>query len=312
MVLHQQVLYSCGQAILFWSAVQLSKEIDLPLLLLETPSVSALKLGVKDNTENFNMKLFLLMALFVANDVAASPAICNECLGSDEASCSAQQKDDQFCATDRDSLGTTHCATAVGKYQDDISGNVSDVFFRGCFDCASKKEACFALGGFLKGDEHWTLLQCEIECCTSVNCNTQVPTLSENAITVFTPNVSGPGECYGCFESGASSCDKGKDQTCATDGDSLGTTHCGSAVGKYRDEDGKIQQGFWRGCINCEDKKAACAAIGGFLKDEERWSLLQCEIECCTGRKCNPQVPTLPSTSKKMLLWTICINDHCI
>ncbi|XP_078376522.1 putative skeletal organic matrix protein 2 [Oculina patagonica] len=243
------------------------------------------------------MKLCLLIALFVANDVAASPTKCNECVGTDEASCSAQQKDNQVCATDRNSLGTIHCATAVGKIRDDKSGNVSDVFFRGCFDCASKKEACFALGGFLKGDEHLTLLQCEIECCTSDNCNTQVPTLSENAITVFTPNVSGPGECLECLEKEASSCRDKRDMTCATDKDSLGTTHCGSGVGKYRDEDGNIQQGFWRGCINCEDKKAACAAVGGYLKDEERWSLLQCEIECCTGRNCNTQFPTLSPTS---------------
>ena len=71
---------------------------------------------------------------------AASPTVCNECLGADAAtaSCTRKQKDDQVCASDRKSLGTTHCASAVGKYRDDNSGNVSDVFFRGCFDCASE------------------------------------------------------------------------------------------------------------------------------------------------------------------------------
>ena len=41
------------------------------------------------------------------------------------------------------------------------------------------------------------------------------------------------------------------------------------------------------------DKKAACAAIGGALKAREGWSLEKCEIECCTGNKCNTQTPVL-------------------
>ena len=45
MVLHQQVFYVCGQAILVWSAMQLSEELDLLLLLLETLSIFALKLA---------------------------------------------------------------------------------------------------------------------------------------------------------------------------------------------------------------------------------------------------------------------------
>ena len=57
---------------------------------------------------------------------------------------------------------------------------------------SGKKDACFALGGFLKGkdddDPLINLLQCEIDCCTGNNCNTQVPTLSPNAIDVFTPS----------------------------------------------------------------------------------------------------------------------------
>ena len=40
-------------------------------------------------------------------------------------------------------------------------------------------------------------------------------------------------------------------QTCATDASSLGTTHCGSAAGKYRDRLGNISVGVVRGCINC-------------------------------------------------------------
>ena len=56
------------------------------------------------------------------------------------------------------------------------------------FVISEKKEACFALGGALKAREFWTLLKCELECCTDIDCNTQTPTLSGNAITVFTPD----------------------------------------------------------------------------------------------------------------------------
>ena len=57
---------------------------------------------------------------------------------------------------------------------------------------SGKKDACFALGGYLKGNDDdkdpvINLLQCEIDCCTGRDCNTQVPTLSPNAIDVFTP-----------------------------------------------------------------------------------------------------------------------------
>ena len=37
----------------------------------------------------------------------------------------------------QNSLGSSHCASAFGKYRDS-SGNVRDVFYRGCIDCAGK------------------------------------------------------------------------------------------------------------------------------------------------------------------------------
>ena len=51
-----------------------------------------------------------------------------------------------------------------------------------------KKAACFALAGALKAREFWTITQCEIECCTDKDCNTQAPTLSKDAIPVFKPD----------------------------------------------------------------------------------------------------------------------------
>ena len=40
------------------------------------------------------------------------------------------------------------------------------------------------------------------------------------------------------------------------------------------------------------DKKAACAAVGGFLKGDRRQSLtqLECAVECCTVDDCNKDI----------------------
>ncbi|KAL9967602.1 hypothetical protein ACROYT_G025864 [Oculina patagonica] len=148
-----------------------------------------------------------------------------------------------------------------------------------------KKAACFAVGGALKARMFWTLVKCEIKCCTGNNCKTQTPILSQAAITVFTPDAAGPRRCHACAERDANQ----KSQTCTTDQNSLGITHCASVVGKYRDKDGETQDGFIWGCIDC----AACFALGGALKARKFETLLKCEIECCTGYDCNTQNVTL-------------------
>jgi len=230
------------------------------------------------------------------NDGAKDVTTCNHCMERNEASCSSTQKR-QICPLDQKSLGTSHCGSAVGKYRNQ-NGLVQDFFYRGCFDCKDKKAACFALGGYYKGDVnnvgHTTLLQCDIECCSSSYCNYQKPSLLPAAVTVFTPTVSGPAQCNVCLEKDATSCSKNQQiQVCATNPYSLGTTHCGSAVGRYWDSKGNSVNGFFRGCINCADKKAACAALGGFRKNVQKWTQLECEIECCTGELCNTHIPTL-------------------
>ena len=53
-----------------------------------------------------------------------------------------------------------------------------------------KTAACFFLGGYLRNRGR-ILLQCKIECCSIDNCNTQIPTLSQDAVTVFSPNGNG-------------------------------------------------------------------------------------------------------------------------
>ena len=55
------------------------------------------------------------------------------------------------------------------------------------FSFQIKKAACYSLGGYLKYEERDTLLQCEIECCNSSRCNTQNVSLTQDAVTVFTP-----------------------------------------------------------------------------------------------------------------------------
>ena len=56
---------------------------------------------------------------------------------------------------------------------------------------SDKRAACFALGGYYKGDVknvgHTTLLQCDLHCCNGSNCNDQKPSLMPAAVTVFTP-----------------------------------------------------------------------------------------------------------------------------
>ena len=58
--------------------------------------------------------------------------------------------------------------------------------------------------------------------------------------------------CNSCMERDASTCSKTQtSQICALSSKSLGSSHCGSAVGKYRDEFGNFKEGFIRGCIEC-------------------------------------------------------------
>ena len=62
-------------------------------------------------------------------------------------------------------------------------------------------------------------------------------------------------KCYQCYGNNAATCLAiRRTQICTLGPISFGTTHCGSAVGKYRDQSGKIMDGFYQGCINCTGK----------------------------------------------------------
>ena len=79
--------------------------------------------------------------------------------------------------------------------------------------------------------------------------------LSNLFIIRFYSPVSGPSQCNVCLESNSTDCFKNQQtQVCATNPYSLGTTHCASAVGKYRNSKGNVVEGFFRGCINCAGK----------------------------------------------------------
>jgi len=46
--------------------------------------------------------------------------------------------------------------------------------------------------------------------------------------------------------------------------------------------------------LSLADEKTACAAIGGLLKEVQKWNVVRCVAVCCTGNKCKTQNPTLP------------------
>ncbi|KAJ7382544.1 hypothetical protein OS493_034435 [Desmophyllum pertusum] len=118
------------------------------------------------------------------------------------------------------------------------------------------------------------------------------------ALFCFIENAvdAGPTECYSCTDVDAATCSANqKSQTCATDPNSLGITHCGTMVGIFKNhsKSGNEFEGIFRGCINCADKEAACFALGGAFKASKVWILQACKLECCTGNNCNTQTPPL-------------------
>ena len=54
----------------------------------------------------------------------------------------------------------------------------------------------------------------------------------------------------------------------------------------------RLKKTKWHFLIIALDTKAACFSLGGYLKRENSWTLLECEIDCCTGKNCNMQIPT--------------------
>jgi len=112
----------------------------------------------------------------------------------------------------------------------------------------SRKALYAAVGEFYKASRGWFLMQGEIICCTGDNCNTVAPSLP--------PAGAQYRHCNYCLEPDAATCSANqRNQICATDRESFGTSHCASALVKYEDGDGKVQSAFMRGCINCASKK---------------------------------------------------------
>lgn len=85
----------------------------------------------------------------------------------------------------------------------------------------------------------------------------------------------------------------------------LGTTHCYTAVGRYKFLNGSqdIHTGISRGCINCPDEEKACAALVAAFNAQfrNRTQTLDCNIKCCTGDNCNNHNITVipPKTTRK-------------
>jgi len=91
--------------------------------------------GVNDSKKKIKKDTYSLSCFFFLLEGADLPT-CNYCSENDAASCSRNERP-EICALDPNSLGTTHCGTAVGKYLDS-SGNEQNLFYRGCFDSAGE------------------------------------------------------------------------------------------------------------------------------------------------------------------------------
>ncbi|KAL9987825.1 hypothetical protein ACROYT_G002193 [Oculina patagonica] len=81
----------------------------------------------------------------------------------------------------------------------------------------------------------------------------------------------------------------------------LGQTHCFTAAGRYRYLDGsqEIHTGVARGCIDCSNKTAACEVLAAAFNSYQNWTLLDCNIECCTGDDCNNQDVAVTSEAQE-------------
>ena len=83
-------------------------------------------------------RIFSTQLLNFCLNSGPAPTQCNSCQSSDAAQCTTSPRN-QVCATDGESLGTTHCGTAAIKYVNSFGPNDTRVeIFGGCFDCAGR------------------------------------------------------------------------------------------------------------------------------------------------------------------------------
>ncbi|KAL9967569.1 hypothetical protein ACROYT_G025824 [Oculina patagonica] len=130
------------------------------------------------------MKLLVAtFACFVAA-VASGPTSCNTCLsdagsGDDLALCNAQQVSSNCSSPGEMIIGTTHCFTIAGRYESNNGSHVTKHtgIARGCANCSNTQAACEAAKTRFATLQNWTLLDCNIKCCTGDDCNTQNVTL---------------------------------------------------------------------------------------------------------------------------------------
>jgi len=104
-------------------------------------------------------------------------------------------------------------------------------------------------------------------------------------------------KCYNCIEVGGSWSDCQRSQTRRKCNALLGNTHCYSASGKYNNGTA-ILDVVARGCIDCSDKKKACEKLEKLLK-LMRYTLVSCDITCCTQDRCNTMIPTTRQSSTR-------------
>ena len=64
------------------------------------------------------------------------PRVCQSCLENNADTCTLNQND-EFCGR-YSNFGKTHCGAAKVKAKDDLNGNVTVRFIRGCIDCSGE------------------------------------------------------------------------------------------------------------------------------------------------------------------------------
>ena len=97
-------------------------------------------------------------------------------------------------------------------------------------------------------------------CCVSLSIRVHTTLnhirLVNSLVFGFHITASGPKQCNLCMENDAVECKKNQQTaTCATDRLSFGTSHCGSAIGRYTDNRGQPSIVYLRGCINCAGRE---------------------------------------------------------
>lgn len=103
-------------------------------------------------------------------------------------------------------------------------------------------------------------------------------------------------QCHACLKDSFSACQSDMSVKNCTNPE---TDSCFSAAGRYNFNNGStaVLSGVARGCIPCPNTTAGCAEFKTWVNQEANWTLLDCNIQCCKGDKCNNFTVDLPTAA---------------